>query len=191
MAIEFACYIPIPIPISSDCRNSSVWKAKTNCSLSFGFKGRTLCIRNSKSHDSHMIISQCMQSDGLYQSTGESHSVITNCQKAISLMKMHSRTLCGAIAASSLERSASQDRLRAQQKLKQQKKAKKKLRGTRPVSVSGGVNACDFLKDMSHYEDRDLRSLEETTSPVKKNFNVLKNVKQLQSSLKKDDLMWE
>lgn len=39
-----------------------------------------------------------------FQSTSESHSVAANYQKVVSLMKVHSHTLCGAIAASANQR---------------------------------------------------------------------------------------
>ena len=39
-----------------------------------------------------------------FQSTSESHSVAANYQKVVSLMKVHSHTLCGAIAASAIQR---------------------------------------------------------------------------------------
>ena len=42
------------------------------------------------------------------QSTTNSHSVVANMQKAVSLMKVHSHALCGAIASSALQREAAQ-----------------------------------------------------------------------------------
>lgn len=39
-----------------------------------------------------------------FQSTSQSHSVAANYQKVVSLMKVHSHTLCGAIAASAIQR---------------------------------------------------------------------------------------
>ena len=42
------------------------------------------------------------------QSTTNSHSVVANMQKAVSLMKAHSHTLCGAIASSALQRETAQ-----------------------------------------------------------------------------------
>ena len=49
-----------------------------------------------------LIVSTCPQS------TTNSHSVVANMQKAVSLMKVHSHALCGAIASSALQREAAQ-----------------------------------------------------------------------------------
>ena len=80
------------------------------------------------------------------------------------------------------------------QKHKQkQDRGSKKLKGTKPViNLDSSSNQRDVFKDMAYYEDRDLRSTsEEEHTVAKKNLSMLRNMRNLQSTLQRDDMWWE
>jgi centrosomal protein CEP57 len=195
-------------------------------------------------------------------STSNSHSVVANMQKAVSLMKVHSHALCGAIASSALQREAEQraketknfnpsgsmeelqsmlgdlerefaelacehQRIVSEHHYNQQssltaindeeleavaekmrskeehirivkgqisalRKARKKkpAKGTRPLNLTTSMNKKEILKNMAYYEQADLQSVEKTP-PHQRNLNLLRNAKDLQSTLQRDDLWWD
>lgn len=75
-----------------------------------------------------------------------------------------------------------------------QDRGSKKVEGTRPViDLDSSSNRRDLLKDMAYYEDRDLDSNDgrEETSTAKRNLSMLRNMRNLQVTLQRDDMWWE
>lgn len=75
-----------------------------------------------------------------------------------------------------------------------QDRGSKKVKGTRPViDLDSSSNRRDLLKDMAYYEDRDLHSNDgrEETSTAKRNLSMLRNMRNLQVTLQRDDMWWE
>ena len=67
---------------------------------------------------------------------------------------------------------------------------KKPAKGTRPLNLTTSMNKKEILKNMAYYEQADLQSVEKTP-PHQRNLNLLRNAKDLQSTLQRDDLWWD
>lgn len=75
-----------------------------------------------------------------------------------------------------------------------QDRASKKVKGTKPIiDLDSSSNRRDLLKDMAYYEDRDLRSNDDREEPstAKRNLSMLRNMRNLQVTLQRDDMWWE
>ena len=75
-----------------------------------------------------------------------------------------------------------------------QDRGSKKVKGTKPtIDLDSPSNRRDMLKDMAHYEDRDLHSTSDREQPsiAKRNLSMLRNMRNLQVTLQRDDIWWE
>lgn len=75
-----------------------------------------------------------------------------------------------------------------------QERGSKKVKGTKPIiDLDSSSNRRDILKDMAYYEDRDLHSTSSGEEPTvaKRNLSMLRNMRNLQVTLQKDDMWWE
>ena len=75
-----------------------------------------------------------------------------------------------------------------------QERGSKRVKGTKPtIDLDSSSNRRDMLRDMAHYEDRDLLSASDREEPstAKRNLSMLRNMRNLQMTLQKDDMWWE